>query len=70
MHFTSLVAGSALAFAGVGTCVHYTDSCDDTRLDGTVLSGHCGDNKGGAPYSSLELSGKIGNRGGVLTWGG
>ncbi|KAJ3492861.1 hypothetical protein NLG97_g5103 [Lecanicillium saksenae] len=68
MRYTQNIA-AVLALATVGSCVHYTDSCSDTQLQGTTLSGHCGDNKGGNPYSSVDLSQKIGNEWGVLTWG-
>ncbi|KAJ6781186.1 hypothetical protein PWT90_05963 [Aphanocladium album] len=69
MRYTQNVAAAVLALATVGSCVHYTDSCADTQLSGTTLSGHCGDNNGGNPYSSVDLSQKVGNQWGVLTWG-
>lgn len=70
MHFTQSKLAAVLALASLGSCVHYTDSCQDSQLDGSILSGHCGDNKGGYPYSSLDLNQKVGNAWGVLTWGG
>ncbi|OAA54682.1 Cyanovirin-N [Cordyceps fumosorosea ARSEF 2679] len=70
MRWTRNTVAAALALATLGSCVHYTDSCADTNLSGTTLSGHCGDNKGNNPYSSLDLSKKVGNNWGVLTWGG
>ncbi len=70
MRWTTNTVAAALAFATLGSCVHYTDSCDDTNLSGTTLSGHCGDNKGNSPYSSVDLAQKVGNNWGVLAWGG
>ncbi|OAA72831.1 Cyanovirin-N [Akanthomyces lecanii RCEF 1005] len=70
MRWTTNPFATALAFATLGSCVHYTDSCSDTSLSGTTLSGHCGDNKGNSPYSSVDLAQKVGNNGGILTWGG
>lgn len=69
MRSTQNVVAAVLALATLGSCVHFTDSCDDTSLSGTTLSGHCGDNKGNSPYSSLDISQKIGNQWGVLNWG-
>lgn len=70
MRWTTNTFAAALAFATLGSCVHYTDSCSDTSLSGTTLSGHCGDNKGNSPLSSVDLAQKVGNNYGVLTWGG
>ncbi len=65
-----LVIGISFSLFSDSASAVFTDSCRDTNLNGPILSSSCKDRNGNYKYSSIGLNPFIGNRNGLLHWGG